>query len=91
MNVATLPQSNTVLVNLSKQRCEHFLFRVKKQLRLSSDETYNDLSFNENLTSMNYSLSGVQMFLEYLYMLHTIAQQPTTRLFSQEKITAVLP
>ena len=54
MYATKLPQPNTVLINLSDHRFKIFLFRAKKQLRLSNNETYNDLFINENLTSWNY-------------------------------------
>ena len=50
MHVAKLPQPNTVLVMLSDHRFKIFLFRSKKHLRLSGDETYSDL-----LTSLTHS------------------------------------
>ena len=56
MYVTKLLQPNTVLIMLSDHRFKVFLYRAKKQLRLSNDKMYNDLFINENLTSLKYSL-----------------------------------
>ena len=47
MYVTKLPQPNTVLIKLSDHRFKVFLFQAKKQLRLSNDETCNDLFINK--------------------------------------------
>ena len=56
MCVTKLAQPNTVLIKLSDHRFKVFMFRSKKQMRLSNNETCNDLLINENLTSLNYSI-----------------------------------
>ena len=56
MYVTKLSHPNTILIKLSEHRFILFLFRAKKQLRLSDDETCNDLFIEENLSSLNYSL-----------------------------------
>ena len=57
MYVTKMPQPNTVMITLFHHRFKVFLFRVKQELRINSAQVYHDLVINENVTSLNYSLS----------------------------------
>ena len=50
MYVKKLLQPNMVLIKLSDHRFKNYLFRSKKQLRLSNDQTYNDIHTDINNT-----------------------------------------
>ena len=43
LNVAKLPQPNTVMITLSYRRFKVFLFQAKKELRINNAEVYRDL------------------------------------------------
>ena len=47
MNIAKLPQPNTVMITLSHHRFKVFLFRAKKELCINNAEVYRDLFINE--------------------------------------------